>query len=46
LAAVIARRHVEDFRAAWERSSLTYDRDVSELIDAAATRLPPVPDAS
>jgi GntR family transcriptional repressor for pyruvate dehydrogenase complex len=46
LAAVIARRHVEDFRAAWERSGLTYDRDVSELIDAAATRLAPVPDAS
>jgi DNA-binding FadR family transcriptional regulator len=46
LAAVIARRHVEDFRAAWEHSGLTYDRDVSELIDAAATRLAPTPDAS
>jgi hypothetical protein len=45
LATVIARRHVEDFRAAWERSGLTYDRDVSELIDATATRLAPVPDA-
>ena len=31
LAAVIARRHVEDFRVAWERSGLTFDRDVSEL---------------
>jgi GntR family transcriptional repressor for pyruvate dehydrogenase complex len=35
LAALIARRHVEDFRTAWERSGLTYDRDVSALIDAA-----------
>lgn len=46
LAAVIARRHVEDFRGAWERSGLTYDRDVSALIDAATTRIvtPDVPE--
>jgi DNA-binding FadR family transcriptional regulator len=40
LAAVIARRHVEDFAAAWERSGLGYHRDISELIDAATARLP------
>jgi GntR family transcriptional repressor for pyruvate dehydrogenase complex len=39
LAALIARRHVEDFRVAWEHSGLTYDRDISALIDAATTRL-------
>jgi DNA-binding FadR family transcriptional regulator len=39
LAAVIARRHVEDFRVAWERSGLAYERDISSLIDAATTRL-------
>jgi GntR family transcriptional repressor for pyruvate dehydrogenase complex len=35
LAALIARRHVEDFHAAWERSGLGYHRDISGLIDAA-----------
>jgi hypothetical protein len=35
-AAVIARGHVQGFRAAWERSGLAYDRNVSELIDARA----------
>ncbi len=40
LAALIARRHVEDFHAAWERSGLGYHRDISELIDAAAIKLP------
>lgn len=39
-AAVIARRHVEDFHAAWERSGLGYHRDISALIDAATARLP------
>jgi DNA-binding FadR family transcriptional regulator len=29
LAALMARRHVEDFQAAWERSGLANDRDVS-----------------
>lgn len=40
LAALIARRHVEDFHAAWERSGLGYHRDISDLIDAAAVHLP------
>jgi GntR family transcriptional repressor for pyruvate dehydrogenase complex len=40
LAALVARRHVEDFAAAWERSGLGYHRDISELIDAATARLP------
>jgi DNA-binding FadR family transcriptional regulator len=35
LAGVIARRHVEDFHEAWERSGLGYHRDISGLIDAA-----------
>jgi GntR family transcriptional repressor for pyruvate dehydrogenase complex len=35
MAAVIARRHVEDFHSAWERSGLDYHRDISRLIDAA-----------
>ncbi|HWI73706.1 MAG TPA: FCD domain-containing protein [Baekduia sp.] len=35
LAALVARRHVEDFRQAWEHSGLEYDRDISALIDAA-----------
>jgi DNA-binding FadR family transcriptional regulator len=35
LAALIARRHVEDFHDAWERSGLGYHRDISGLIDAA-----------
>ena len=35
IAAVVARRHVEDFHAAWERSGLGYHRDISGLIDAA-----------
>lgn len=39
LAALVARRHVEDFRRAWEQSGLVYDRDISELIDAATLRL-------
>jgi DNA-binding FadR family transcriptional regulator len=39
LAAVIARRHVQDFHTAWERSGLGYHRDISELIDAATVRL-------
>lgn len=39
LAAIIARRHVEDFHTAWERSGLGYHRDISELIDAATARL-------
>ncbi|MDX6687892.1 MAG: hypothetical protein QOF86_4020 [Baekduia sp.] len=39
LAEVIARRHVEDFHHAWERSGLGYHRDISELIDAATARL-------
>jgi DNA-binding FadR family transcriptional regulator len=34
LAAVSARRHIEDFRNAWERSGLPYDRDVTALIGA------------
>lgn len=37
LAGVIARRHVEDFHAAWERSGQGYYRDISSLIDAART---------
>ena len=39
LAALIARRHVEDFHAAWERSGLEYGRDISELIDETTARL-------
>jgi DNA-binding FadR family transcriptional regulator len=39
LSEVIARRHVEDFHHAWERSGLGYHRDISELIDAATARL-------
>lgn len=35
LAAVAARRHIEDFGAAWERVGLDYHRDISQLIDAA-----------
>jgi GntR family transcriptional repressor for pyruvate dehydrogenase complex len=35
MAAVIARRHVEDFHTAWVRSGLDYHRDISRLIDAA-----------
>jgi DNA-binding FadR family transcriptional regulator len=35
LAAVIARRHIEDFRSAWERVGLGYHRDISRLIEAA-----------
>jgi GntR family transcriptional repressor for pyruvate dehydrogenase complex len=44
LAEVIARRHVEDFHHAWERSGLGYHRDISELIDAATARLELKPD--
>ena len=39
LAALVARRHVEDFHDAWERSGLAYNRDISELIDAVSTKL-------
>ena len=35
VAEVVARRHVEDFHAAWERSGLDYHRDVSRVIDEA-----------
>ena len=44
LAEVIARRHVEDFHRAWERSGLGYHRDISELIDATTARLELLPD--
>jgi GntR family transcriptional repressor for pyruvate dehydrogenase complex len=36
LAALMARRHIEDFRAAWEHAGLGYDRDISELTDISA----------
>ena len=39
LAALVARRHVEDFAAAWERSGLAYDCDISKLIDDTTARL-------
>lgn len=39
LAALVSRRHVQDFHAAWERSGLDYHRDISQLIDAATVRL-------
>lgn len=39
LAALMARRHVEDFRQAWDRSGLEYHQDISALIDAAGVRL-------
>jgi len=45
-AALTARRHVEDFHRAWERSGLDYHRDISELIDAATARLPQLPGRS
>lgn len=37
-AELIARRHVEDFHAAWEASGLAYEQDISQLIDAATAR--------
>jgi GntR family transcriptional repressor for pyruvate dehydrogenase complex len=36
LAALMARRHIEDFRAAWEGSGLGYQQDISTLIDIGA----------
>lgn len=39
LAALVARRHVEDFDNAWQRSGLDYHQDISELMDAATLRL-------
>jgi GntR family transcriptional repressor for pyruvate dehydrogenase complex len=39
-AAVLARRHIDDWRDAWERSGRDYHRDISELINAASGRLP------
>lgn len=41
LAMLIARRHIEDFRNAWEHSGLAYDRDISGLIGEAEARLEP-----
>jgi DNA-binding FadR family transcriptional regulator len=38
LAGLVARRHVEDFQSAWERSGLGDHRDISELVDAATAR--------
>ena len=46
LAALIARRHIEDFRAAWERAGLAFDLDISGLVEArpaGATTVPAVP---
>jgi GntR family transcriptional repressor for pyruvate dehydrogenase complex len=39
LAALVARRHVEDFRRAWEHSGLEYGRDISQLIGETTARL-------
>jgi GntR family transcriptional regulator, transcriptional repressor for pyruvate dehydrogenase complex len=38
-AAFVARRHINDFRQAWERSGLAYDRALGELIDAGSQTL-------
>ncbi len=45
LAGLVARRHLEDFQAAWERSGLGYHRDVRDLIEAAteAARIEEIP---
>jgi DNA-binding FadR family transcriptional regulator len=49
-AAFVTRRHVDDFRAAWEHSGLAYDRELGELIDAGDHTFlapdPPPPDQS
>lgn len=39
LAMLMARRHIEDFKQAWERSGLDYDRDIGGLIGETVAQL-------
>jgi GntR family transcriptional repressor for pyruvate dehydrogenase complex len=41
LAALIMRRHIEDFNNAWERSGLTHDQEVTALVGAATRFIEP-----
>jgi GntR family transcriptional repressor for pyruvate dehydrogenase complex len=38
-AAFMARRHITDFREAWEHSGLDYERELGEMIDSGGTTI-------